>query len=79
MKQPEGVKIEIPKGWCTDKREYIPFIQTDPKKAQEMAEQYRDYNRARQIAMNINNPKTGLRYNPKLHKSKIFDQFKGLV
>jgi len=68
------------KEWCKDKKDYKELWLKKNKNAAEisklrlMMEEYRDWNRLIQIE----NRNRGLKYNPKIHTSKIFNKLRGL-
>lgn len=62
--------VNIPKGWCCEKKAEWKKAKTKEAKAkaQKEAEQYRDYHRCVQLLSG----KSSLKYNPKIHNSEIF-------
>lgn len=72
-----GLTEDESKDWCKSKSEYLPLLnqkhrtKKENTRLQEMAEQYRDWNR--RIAIDEKH----LKFNPKVHTSEVFRDLTG--
>ncbi len=75
---PTSLTEEEVANWCKNKKDYTPMIRLKDRTPEEtedmnrMAREYRDWNRY--IA--LKNTKIHYNFNPKIHTSKIFDEFR---